>query len=291
MPRFLDSLPRALRRQVERTAALREEDPDRYRRWMRGEVDRDGTPLPRNPQLVEQINARIAATRRPAIAALATEVATKSRLGGLPHLPEAIAWPSHDGQPMALLAQVDVGELPRGAASDWLPSSGMLFFFAGRREGGEWADDAGCVLFAEQASPVARSAPAATPIGNVSHLAFQPVDTFAPLTADDDAGQWQDNNDLFDWSQSLLPFDRAPSWQIDGWPHPPWQHDLALAALTKQAMDVRGMSATDWKLIGQFDLHPLFGETSGYTRGYFLVSAADARQARFDRAVLLGQPG
>lgn len=56
----------------------------------------------------------------------------RSRLGGLPLLPEAHQWPHGHGSdgrvPLHFLAQIDCSELPRVDAR--LPTTGMLFFFA-----------------------------------------------------------------------------------------------------------------------------------------------------------------
>jgi hypothetical protein len=49
----------------------------------------------------------------------------RSRLGGLPELPEGVDWPSRDGRPLAFLAQIELPE----AAGLGLPESGSLAFF------------------------------------------------------------------------------------------------------------------------------------------------------------------
>ena len=56
----------------------------------------------------------------------------RSRLGGLPQLPDGMDWPVGESYgeaaPMHFLAQIDCAELP-GVDPD-MPSQGMLFFFA-----------------------------------------------------------------------------------------------------------------------------------------------------------------
>jgi uncharacterized protein YwqG len=55
--------------------------------------------------------------------------ARDSRLGGLPALPATIAWPAHDGRPLAFIAQIDLATLPSIAARAGVPADGLLLFF------------------------------------------------------------------------------------------------------------------------------------------------------------------
>lgn len=71
----------------------------------------------------------------------------RSKLGGLPNLPENIDWPFgqvHFGSkpapvPLHFFAQIDCSELPR--IDDRLPTSGMLFFFANAASEYCWEDE------------------------------------------------------------------------------------------------------------------------------------------------------
>jgi hypothetical protein len=61
---------------------------------------------------------------------------SKSRLGGLPSLPEGVGWPVHPDTelPLHFLAQIDLGALPDTPLPDCrhnaaLPREGMLYFF------------------------------------------------------------------------------------------------------------------------------------------------------------------
>ncbi|ARN80366.1 DUF1963 domain-containing protein [Methylocystis bryophila] len=82
----------------------------------------------------------------------------RSRLGGLPCLPDGVDWPIGEGYegatPLHFLAQIDCSELPPIDAR--LPKSGMLFFFARDDEEQIWGqtDDPaadGRVIFAPDA--------------------------------------------------------------------------------------------------------------------------------------------
>lgn len=52
-----------------------------------------------------------------------------SRIGGLPVLPRFGAWPRQARGRLAFIAQINLGEIPRGVAEDGLPDSGLLLFF------------------------------------------------------------------------------------------------------------------------------------------------------------------
>lgn len=68
----------------------------------------------------------------------------RSRLGGLPQLPQAFEWPLGvsygESTPMHFLAQIDCAELPIIESS--MPTQGMLFFFAVNEEEQIWDTDA-----------------------------------------------------------------------------------------------------------------------------------------------------
>jgi uncharacterized protein YwqG len=52
-----------------------------------------------------------------------------SRVGGTPHLPPGLDWPTHEGKHLTFLAQVALSALPRWKGCP-LPASGWLWFFA-----------------------------------------------------------------------------------------------------------------------------------------------------------------
>lgn len=52
--------------------------------------------------------------------------ATQSCVGGCPFLPAGVPWPTHDGDPMSFLAQVDFAEVP---PLPGFPRSGLLQWF------------------------------------------------------------------------------------------------------------------------------------------------------------------
>ena len=75
---------------------------------------------------------------------------SRSRIGGLPHLPDGLDWPEEQH----FLAEIHLDEIPRAAAPDALPQSGVFFFFADLME-----LDRGTVLYADAAALMPRNPP------------------------------------------------------------------------------------------------------------------------------------
>lgn len=84
---------------------------------------------------------------------------TRSRIGGLPNLPDNIEWPIGKNGfgnpvPMHFLAQIDCSELPEIDAD--MPTSGMIFFFGVDDEEQTWCDypvDSVRVIYCEFVAP------------------------------------------------------------------------------------------------------------------------------------------
>jgi len=66
---------------------------------------------------------------QPAVHLVATKEAVRSYLAGRPELPPGIAWPTRDGNPLFLLASIDLAEVQACVPMDWLPKDGRLLFF------------------------------------------------------------------------------------------------------------------------------------------------------------------
>ncbi len=58
----------------------------------------------------------------------------RSYLGGLPRGIEQPAWPRKDGESLAFIAQIELGELPEALHGEGLPSRGSLLFFYDREQ-------------------------------------------------------------------------------------------------------------------------------------------------------------
>lgn len=64
-----------------------------------------------------------------------------SRIGGVPDLPEGIAWPAVDDEPLVFLAQFDLSQVADYDKDSLLPAEGFLYFFYGDMEGSVWGFD------------------------------------------------------------------------------------------------------------------------------------------------------
>jgi uncharacterized protein DUF1963 len=82
-----------------------------------------------------RLPARVAALAETALALSAETGADlklrvgASKIGGLPDLPRAMAWPTVGGRPLAFLAQLDLSEVSRHLEGSGLPEEGLLSFF------------------------------------------------------------------------------------------------------------------------------------------------------------------
>lgn len=127
---------------------------------------------------------------------------TNSHLGGLPRLPESLAWPrTSRGTPLHFMAQIDCADIPFRTS---LPERGVLFFF-GRDDTNAWmaaepATDYCRVLYAPDALPLT---PPRRPPADLAPLK-------RPLAAPDNVHPA--------WPVVPLPFDSFPG--EDALPHP-----------------------------------------------------------------------
>lgn len=83
----------------------------------------------------------------------------RSRLGGDPDLPPALAWPQIDGEPLVFVAQLDLAELAHYEAAGELPREGLLsFFYAPVPPGGYGLEHPVVVLHLRDRDALARRA-------------------------------------------------------------------------------------------------------------------------------------
>jgi uncharacterized protein YwqG len=55
--------------------------------------------------------------------------APRTRIGGIPDLPEGLDWPRHHGKSLAFISQVNLEEIPRTSFDSPFPATGVLYFF------------------------------------------------------------------------------------------------------------------------------------------------------------------
>ena len=112
-----------------------------------GARDDSAPPAPQRSKSAERFDA----LAEPAVFLIRERAPqSRSRIGGLPHLPGGLDWPA--GQ--HFLAEIHLDEIPRRAAPDALPQSGVFFFFADLMD-----FDRGTVLYADAAAETPREPP------------------------------------------------------------------------------------------------------------------------------------
>ena len=135
---------------------------------------------------------------------------TRSRLGGLPLLPDAFEWPKGrstigEGEiPLHFLAQIDCAELPRIDAA--MPTQGMLFFFGRDDEEQLWGDtkphDDARIIYAPRVSPDQRERPAPAALPPIRGEFYRG----SPFPLPGDSGPSVHAS----WPVALLPIDTWP---------------------------------------------------------------------------------
>lgn len=176
--------------------------------------------------------------RIPAIALKQSRAERLSRIGGLPSLPQEVAWPEWKGHPLAFLCQIDLSEIPADCDHVGLPSSGMLYFFYSQDQeaGGFDPNDKGAwrVIYARESSlkEVPRTAPQGLKqdcIYRKKSIDLAPIETY-PDGQDDRVGdiglndrQW---DQYFDLCSSV--FGGEPAHHLGGYPQPVQNNDMDL---------------------------------------------------------------
>lgn len=181
----------------------------------------------------------------------------RTRLGGVPDLPDGVGWPHRRDRPMSLLLQVDLADIHDFDIEDLLPASGILQVFADLKAApDDDPDDRGGVrvLFhnadrmrlrlaepppdcevlparAVRPAPAQCLPPAASPFYDVLAGRRDTWDTFADL-----------------WNEYLPCAEDRPLHRVLGYPDPiqddPWRHLPATPP------------AADWRLLFQVDAEP-----------------------------------
>ena len=107
---------------------------------------------------IQHLAARIEAAAQPSIRLDSGEATDGpvSRLGGVPNMPAEWGWPTnHDGWPLAFIAQIALGGLPRLEGYD-LPTDGSLYFFHDGESWGFKPEDIGSCRVLYGSDPLAK---------------------------------------------------------------------------------------------------------------------------------------
>lgn len=238
--------------------------------------------------------------------------AAGSRLGGMPSLPDSTPWPTHDGVPLSLVAQLNLGELSAYDREGVLPSDGLLLFFydaASQPWGFDPADRGSFAVVHVPASEraVERTPPPALPAeGNFPSLALTPTAelTFVPWesAAFDVLGATQEQ--WFAYAD-VLPETDDTCHRLLGHPDP-IQGDMQVECQMAsngiywgdsstdddpRAVELRP-GALDWRLLLQVDtvnqINMMWGDGG---RLYYWIRDEDLAARRWDRSWLVLQCG
>jgi uncharacterized protein YwqG len=227
-----------------------------------------------------------------------------SKLGGLPDLSPALDWPAWQGQPLAFLAQLNLGELQRFPAAGPLPREGLLSFFY-HPEQITWGDnpaDLGSwrVLYqADLSSLVRRDAPAGAPVYPACNLKFREALQAPELPAGEAKAAaafggmiWLELGEMVNPPEAKNDI----AHRILGAPNPIQSENMELdcqlafngipisdsdAYRTPRALEL-SQSAKDWRLLLQLDSERRAGMMWGDSgRLYFWIRQDDLAQANF----------
>jgi uncharacterized protein YwqG len=227
----------------------------------------------------------------------------QSRIGGAPDLPADLAWPSHEGQALTFLAQVDLAEVSALLPDSRLPPDGHLwFFYSSEQPWGFDPKDAGgsLVIYRPAATPLVHAPPA--------DGAFAPC--ALELTVFDDIPDLDDDHPLLplldEWEQEryftvrgyLSSGGRGPGHKLLGYADAvqgPMALECQLVTNGLYCGDPSGYEdprakelasgSREWRLLLQIDsddsAQMMWGDSG---RLYFWIREEDLDQARFDRA-------
>ncbi len=252
--------------------------------------------------------------RVPAIALSPASEGQRSRIGGLPTLPQDASWPEWEGKPLAFLCQIDLSEVPNACDRHGLPASGVLYFFYNQeqetwgfdpKDEGSWR-----VVYTPSPSEASRAAPAGLAkeyIYKEKPVALSPVETYP---------DWQDDRiDSLNLSDSQSEqyteicsdgFAGSPAHHLFGYPSPVQGNDMDLECqLVSHGLycgDSSGFRSprakeleagrSDWVLLFQLDTDDDVGMMWGDSGMlYFWIRKQDLRECRFDKCWMILQCG
>jgi len=252
--------------------------------------------------------------RLPAIALSTSSGGQRSRIGGLPALPEDSSWPEWNGKPLAFLCQIDLSEIPDACDRQGLPASGMLYFFYNQeqetwgfdpKDEGSWR-----VVYAPAPGEAPRTAPAGLAeeyIYKERPVALTPVETY-PDWQDDRIGSLHLTDKQFDQYTEVCAdvFGKSHAHHLFGHPSPVQGNDMDLQCqLVSQGLycgDSSGYQSprakeieagrADWILLFQLDSDDDAGMMWGDCGMlYFWIRKQDLKECRFDKCWMILQCG
>jgi uncharacterized protein YwqG len=265
---------------------------------------------------LEKHRAFLDTLRKPSIRLTASSGVGMSRIGGLPSLPDGMAWPEWKGKPLSFLCQLNLAEIPEACDRQDLPKTGMLYFFYDQEQStwgfdpkdqGSWR-----VLYsaASPATDVPRAAPpglAAEAIFKGKSVSFTPAQTYPDWDDDRVMALDLDDNQLNEYSDLCAKvFEDAPAHCLFGYPMPVQGNGMDLEcqlasnglycgdATGYQDPKAKTLEAgrSDWMLLFQLDTDDDTGMMWGDCGMiYFWIRKQDLKEGRFDKCWLILQCG
>lgn len=225
-------------------------------------------------------------------------VDTRSRLGGTATPYPGFDWPTWEGEPLDLLLQVALDELPPSP----LPATGtlLLFFATARAPDGARPEHAGaCRVAIVDGEPSPRGLPGAlpeVPLAASGELTL-PLEPVEAASGPCDYAGWLELRARLAELQGVVPADASPDYlalhRLLGHPDSLAEPMDADAALVTAGIDLGSpeadrsqarAGALSWRLLAQLSADPGLGIAFGlYERLFVWIREADLRRGRFDR--------
>jgi uncharacterized protein YwqG len=250
--------------------------------------------------------------RTPAIAMSASAEAKRSRIGGLPLLPDGVPWPEWKNKPLSFLCQIDLNEIPDACERHGLPDSGMLFFFYSQeqdtwgfdpKDEGSWR-----VVYATSPGSTPRAAPDGLDQAFVymeKAVAFNHLETY-PDGQDDRVGALNLSDRQSDQYVELCSgvFEDGPRHHLFGYPSPVQGNDMELecqlvshglycgdpSGYRHQRAKELEAGRCDWVLLLQLDTDDDAGMMWGDCGMlYFWIRKDDLARGHFDKCWMILQ--
>ena len=252
-----------------------------------------------------EVIAMMKPLQRPALHLVGTSANVRSRLGGVPDLPEGFQWPHWKNAPLAFLAQIDLAEIGQQSALPDLPDQGMLHFFYDQEQStwGFHPDDRGSwrVFYSRDSAELRRTDPPAAVAQHgrfdEQRVEFREVMTYPSLERLSEQ-PLQVSDETWDEIDTLQgrDFKDLPRHQLGGLPNPVQGDAMELECqLASHGIDVGGPAgytspeaqalksgAADWVLLLQLDTDDDTGMMWGDVGTlYFWIRTADLEARKF----------
>lgn len=262
------------------------------------------------------MNDRIRSLGQNCLRLISSEVQTSSFLGGKPLISSSINWPKKNDKPLGFIAQLDLGELNKQHAIDWLPNSGRLLFFYDFEEWpwgfdpedrGGWAviyENGTGELYGQDLPPDLNEEYIAPTVKYVTAEKFISYPDPQRLDFEEIGLSEDDEDDYYNFIEKL--YGDEPSHQIGGFPTPIqadcMEEECQLVSGGVNCGDSVGYNSekaeklrkkpNDWRMVLQFDsdedIDAMWGDMGML---YFWVKESEARNNNFSNAWMVLQCG